>query len=175
MLNSDLEKELDAAGLPIPGIIARARFLGQRYPAVSSLFIGLSGAVGGLIVFAILAGIAMEGTAGLMLIYSALNLSIACMLFAWFSSSGRKATRQDIAAALAAANDDEKPYLIVRLQARLSSRIQTEPLSAWQLAAIFNGVRSEHGLPARRREREAQDQQRLAERIGSLWEGHAGK
>lgn len=175
MLNSDLEKQLDATGLPVPGIIARARFFGQRHLVASSLLMSLSGAGGGVIIFAILAGIAMEGRAGLMLIYSALNFSNACMLLTWLLASRRRATTGEIAAALEAATNDERPHLVARLQARLSSRIQTEPLSASQLATIFDGVRSEHGLPGRRREREARDRQRLAERIGRLLEGYAGK
>jgi hypothetical protein len=159
----NVETQIITAAFPRAGIVARTRFLAHRFPVASSLAIGLFAGAGGMLCFAMLAGVAMEGRAGLMLIYSALNLSVACMLAVWLLASARRATNGDITAALAAATDDERPHLIARLQARLSSRIQTEPLSASQLAAIFNTVRSEHGLPARRRGPADDDQKRLAE------------
>lgn len=141
----NIETQPIAGALPRAGIVARTRFLAHRFPVASSLIFGLLAGAGGVLCFAMLAGIEPEGRAGLMLIYSALNFAIACMLAVWLLASARRATNGEIAAALAAATDDERPYLVTRLQARLSSRIQTEPLSASQLAAIFNIVRSERG------------------------------
>jgi hypothetical protein len=171
MQHTDIQSQVEAGDLPKPGIIARMRFLGQRHPVAASLVIGLFIGAGGVLCFAMLAGIAMEGRAGLMLIYSALNFSVACILAAWLLASRQRANPNDIAAAFAAASGSEKLCLADRLQARLASKTYTEPMTAQELASIFNSVRSEHGLPARRRERAADDRKRLAKRLESLAEG----
>lgn len=162
MTIENIETQLITADFPKAGIVSRARFLAHRFPVVSSLVIGLIAGAGGVLCFAMLAGIAMEGRAGLMLIYSALNFSVACILASWLLSSRRRANPNDIAAAFAAASGSEKLCLADRLQARLASKTYTEPMTAQELASIFNSVRSEHGLPARRRERAADDRKRLA-------------
>ena len=158
----NFETQLITGALPRAGIVARTRFLAHRFPVASSLIFGLFAGAGGVLCFAMLAGIALEGRAGLMLIYSALNFSVACMLAAWLVASRRRANPNDIAAAFAAASGSEKLCLADRLQGRLASRICTGPMTARELASIFSSVRSEHGLPARRREPTDDDRKRLA-------------
>lgn len=137
------ETQLITGAFPRAGIIARTRFLAHRFPVASSLVIGLFAGVGGVLCFAMLAGIAPEGTAGLMLIYSALNFSVACMLAVWLLASRRRANPHDIAAAFAAASGSEKLCLADRLQGRLASRTCTGRMTAQELASIFSSVRSE--------------------------------
>jgi hypothetical protein len=141
----NVEAQLIAGAFPRAGIVARTRFLAHRFPVASSLAIGLFAGAGGVLCFAMLAGIAMEGRAGLMLIYSALNFSVACMLAAWLLASRRRANSKDIAAAFTAVSASEKLCLADRLQARLASKTYTEAMTAQELATIFNSVRAEHG------------------------------
>jgi len=68
----------------------------------------------------------------------------------------RTASGRDIAAALMAATDHERPHLLAGIEERLASRLWSAPMTTFQLVLMFEEVRARHGDRARRK--------RLAER-----------
>jgi hypothetical protein len=137
-----------------PNIIVRAQFFGIRHPLAISVAIALFVSIGGVAAFAWFNDIAIAGTAGLMLAYTAACFVNAVMSIVWLVATRRRdATPSHFAGAFAAATSDEKPHLMRRLEARAANRIIAEPITTLELVAIFEGVRAEHGARAVRQRR----------------------
>lgn len=132
--------------------IARAQFFAIRHTLAVSLAIALLVGIGGVALFGYLNGIAMEGRAGLMLVYTAACLVQALLGIVWLALERRRAAAPShFAGAFAAASSDERPHLAARLKARAASRIMDEPVTTNELVATFSSVRAEHGKRAQRR------------------------
>lgn len=132
--------------------IARAQFFAIRHTLAVSLAIALIVGIGGVALFRYLNGMAMEGRAGLMLVYTAACLVQAVLGTVWLALERRRAAAPShFAGAFAAASSDERPHLAARLKARAASRITDEPVTTNELVATFNSVRAEHGKRAQRR------------------------
>lgn len=134
-----------------PGLNARARFFARRHCLIVHVI------VSALLAFPIALVVVMRARQiddvvdYLIVTQFGLCSMLGFMAF-WplLSSMNWPAKPVDFAAAFAAADEHERPHLRHKIEQRLSSRIQPEPLTVQDLALAFSIVRSEHGKQARR-------------------------
>ena len=138
--------------LPAPGLITRARFFASRHPIAVSVPLAIIIAFGVATVAAFGLGVPSERKAVFIPGVAAISLTaIGVAIFPLVARMHRTASSRDIAAAMIAATDRERPHLIVEIEGRLSNRYWHEPMTVLQLVMMFREVRQAHGERAYRK------------------------
>ena len=134
------------AALPHPGPISRARFFASCHPIAVSVPLAV------IIVFGIatLAALVLDVTPERREVFipgvAAISLTaIGAAIFPLVARMQSIASGRDIAAALVAATDRERPHLLAEIEGRLSNRYWCAPMTVFQLAMMFREVRQLHG------------------------------
>ncbi|NJO55810.1 MAG: hypothetical protein HC834_05020 [Rhodospirillales bacterium] len=141
------------AALRNPGPISRARFFASRYPVAIAIPLSL------LVAFAAATAIvsaldllpAKRLPAALYLTSISL-VAIGAVMFTAIARMHRPASSNDIAAAIMAATERERPHLLTAIEARLMNKYCRDPITVMQLVTMFDEVRAAHGERAHRRQ-----------------------
>lgn len=160
--------------LPRPGLISRVRFFASRHPVAVAVPLALIIAFGA----ATLAAFALEFSPERrgVFIPGVVAISLTAVGMVILPAIARMhsiASSRDIAAALVAATDRERPHLLTEIEGRLSNRYWRAPMTVFQLVMMFREVRKLHGERAYRKQLQEQaaraEQERclakLAERL----------
>jgi pyruvoyl-dependent arginine decarboxylase (PvlArgDC) len=100
---------------------------------------------------------------------AALSLTaIGVAIFPLVARMHSTASGRDIAAALVAATDRERPHMLAEIKGRLSNRYWRSPMTVFQLVMMFREVRKLHGERAYRRQ--LREQAARAEQVKSIAE-----
>ena len=141
------------AGLPHPGLISRARFFASRHPIAVSVPLAAIIAFGVATLAAFVLGVTPERREVFIPGVAAISLTaIGAVIFPLVARMHSIASGRDIAAALVAATDRERPHLLAEIEGRLSNRYWRAPMTVFQLAAMFREVRQVHGERAYRKQ-----------------------
>lgn len=134
-----------------PGLNARARFFLRRHFLVVHVIASAFLAFPIALVLVVRARQMDDVVDWLIVVQFGLSFTLFFLAF-WplLSSVKRPARPADIAAALAASDEQERPHLQHKIEQRLSSRIQPVPMTTEDLAIAFSAVRAAHGKQARR-------------------------
>ena len=152
MANAHSKAAADINPMPPAGLAARLRFAARRHFVLVTAFVALSSGVGAAVTVSSGTGVLAREHGDLVLVLVGLWIgSIVVSLAPLLLINRTHAKIPDIAAALCAATAEERPHLGARLLERNRSRIWREPISTFELAVIFEGVRAEHGDRARRK------------------------
>lgn len=141
------------AALPHPGPISRARFFASRHPIAVAVPLAIIIAFGIGTVAAFVLDVAPERREVFIPGLAATSLTaIGAAIFPLVARMHSIASGRDIAAALIAATDRERPHLLDEIEGRLSNRYWRAPMTAFQLAMMFREVRQVHGERAYRKQ-----------------------
>jgi hypothetical protein len=140
--------------LPTPGLITRARFFASRHPIAVAVPLAIIIAFG----VATLAAFALEVSPERREVFIpgvvAISLTaIGAAIFPLVAGMNRTASSRDIAAAMIAATERERPYLLAEIEGRLSNPYWRAPMTVFQVVMMFREVRQAHGARAYRRQR----------------------
>jgi hypothetical protein len=149
--------------LPRPGLFARVRFFASRHPVAVAVPLALIIAFGA----ATLAAFALEFSPERrgVFIPGVVAISLTAVGMVILPAIARMhsiASSRDIAAAMVAATERERPHLLAEIEGRLSNPYWPAPMTVLQLVMMFREVRQAHGDRAyrrQRREREARTEQ----------------
>lgn len=138
--------------LPTPGLITRARFFASRHPIAVAVPLAIIIAFGVATVAAFGLGVSSERKAVFIPGVAAISLTaIGVAIFPLVARMHRTASSRDIAAAMIAATDRERPHLIAEIEGRLSNRYWRAPMTVLQLVMMFREVRQTYGERAYRK------------------------
>lgn len=152
MTEDDYLRRFDSAALPVPGPIARLRFLVRRHPIAIAVFGGLFAGGGTALLVVLLSSIWRGETGAIFIMFASIgSAAFLTGMMPLFVARDRAATGSDIAAALAAATARERHHLVRAIEERLASRFWPDPMTTIQLMLLFDDVRKEYGVRARRR------------------------
>jgi hypothetical protein len=153
------------AGLPLPGLISRARFFASRHPIAVALPLSLliAFAAATATVFALDLSPAKRSASALYLTSVSLT-AIGALMFTAIARMHRPASSNDIAAAIMTATERERPYLLKEIEAQLTNSYFRDPITVLQLVMMFNDVRATHGERAHRRHLRQQEARAEQER-----------
>ena len=152
MTEDDYLRRFDSAALPVPGPIARLRFLVRRHPIAIAAFGGLFAGGGAALLVVLLSGIWRGETGAIFVVFASVGLAAFLTgTMPFFVTRDRAATGSDIAAALGAATARERHHLVRAIEERLASRFWPDPMTTIQLTLLFDEIRKKHGDRARRR------------------------
>jgi hypothetical protein len=155
------------AALPHPGIISRARFFASRHPIVVAAPLAVIIAFGIATLAAFVLDVTPERREVFIPGVAALSLTaIGVAIFPLVARMHSTASGHDIAAALVAATDRERPHLLAEIEGRLSNRYWRAPMTGFQLAMMFREVRKLHGERAYRKQ--LREQAARAEQVKSI-------
>lgn len=155
------------AALPDPGLISRVRFFASRHPIAISVPLAVIIAFGVATLSALFLDVTPERRELFILGVAAISLTaIGAAIFPLVARMHSIVSDSDIAAALVAATDRERPNLLVEIEGRLSNRYWRAPMTGFQLAMMFREVRKLHGERAYRKQ--LREQAALAEQNRSL-------
>lgn len=153
MTDNQSENAQPIAGLPHPGIISRARFFASRHPIVVAVLLAVIIAFGIATLAAFILDVTPERREVFIPGVAALSLTaIGVAIFPLIARMHSTASGRDIAAALVAATDRERPQLLAEIEGRLSNRYWRSPMTVFQLVMMFREVRQAHGERAYRRQ-----------------------
>lgn len=134
------------------GLAARLRFAARRHFVLSTVFVALSSGVGAAVIVSSETGVHAKEDGHLVFVLVGLWIgSIVVFLAPLLFANRTHAKAADLSAALCAATPEERPHLGAKLRERVSSSIWPEPISTFELAVIFEGVRAEYGDRTMRR------------------------
>lgn len=139
--------------LPHPGPISRARFFASRYPVAIAIPLSLlvAFAAATAVVFAL--DLSPEKRWASALYLTAISLTvISAVMFTAIARMHRPAGSNDIAAAIMAATERERPHLLKEIESRLNNTYCRDPITVMQLVIMFDEVRAAHGERAHRKE-----------------------
>jgi hypothetical protein len=167
MTDDLLENAQPIVELPDPGLISRARFFASRHPIVVAVPLAVIIAFGIATLAAFVLDVTPERRAvfipgGAALSLTAIGVAIFPLIARMHSIVGER----DIAAALVAATDRERPNLLAEIEGRLSNRYWRAPMTGFQLAMMFGEVRKLHGERAYRKQ--LREQAARAEQVKSI-------
>lgn len=153
--------------LPRPGLISRVRFFASRHPVAVAVPLALIIAFGA----ATLAAFALEFSPERRGVFIpglvAISLTaVGMVILPAIARMHSIASSRDIAAAIIAATDRERPHLIAEIEGRLSNRYWPEPMTVLQLVMMFRDVRQAYGERAYRKQ--CREQAARAEQEKSL-------
>ena len=142
-----------SAALPHPGPISRARFFASRYPVAIAIPLSLlvAFAAATAVVFALDLSPAKRSVSALYLTSISLT-AIGAVMFTAIARMHRPASSNDIAAAIMAATERERPHLLKEIERRLTNSYCSDPITVMQLVIMFDEVRAAHGERAHRKE-----------------------
>ena len=141
------------AALPHPGPISRARFFASRHPIAVAVPLAVIIAFGIGTLAAFVLDVTPERREVFIPGVAAISLTaIGVAIFPLVARMHSIASGRDIAAALVAATDRERPHLLAEIEGRLSNRFWRAPMTAFQLAMMFREVRQMHGERAYRKQ-----------------------
>lgn len=142
-----------SAALPHPGPISRARFFASCYPIAFSVPLAVIIAFGIATLAAFVLDVTPERREVFIPGVAAISLTaIGAAIFPLVARMHSIAIGRDIAAALVAATDRERPHLLDEIEGRLSNRYWRAPMTGFQLAMMFREVRQLHGERAYRKQ-----------------------
>lgn len=145
------------AGLPHPGIISRARFFASRHPIVVAVPLAIIIAFGAATLAAFALEVSPERRDVFIPGVAAISLTaIGAAIFPLVARMHGTASSRDIAVAMIAATERERPYLLAEIEGRLSNPYWRAPMTLFQLAMMFREVRQLHGERAYRKQLRAQ-------------------
>ena len=134
------------AALPHPGPISRARFFASCHPIAVSVHLAVIIAFGIATLAAFVLDVTPERREVFIPGVAAISLTaIGAAIFPLVARMHNIARGRDIAAALVAATDRERPHLLAEIEGRLSNRYWCAPMTVFQLAMMFHEVRQLHG------------------------------
>jgi hypothetical protein len=141
------------AALPHPGPISRARFFASHYPVAIAipLSVLVAFAAATAVVFALDLSPAKRWPSALYLTSISL-VAICALIFTAIARMHRPASSNDIAVAIMAATERERPHLLTAIEARFTNTYSRDPITVLQLVIMFNEVRAAHGERAHRRQ-----------------------
>ena len=142
-----------STALPHPGPISRARFFASRYPVAIAIPLSLlvAFAAATAIVFALDLSPEKRSVSALYLTSISLT-AIGAVVFTAIARMHRPASTTDIAAAIMAATERERPHLLKEIERRLTNTYCSDPITVLQLVLMFDEVRAAHGERAHRKE-----------------------
>jgi len=141
------------AELPHPGPISRARFFASCHPIAVAVPLAIIIAFGIATLAAFVLDVAPERWEVFIPGLAAISLTaIGVAIFPLVARMHSIASGRDIAAALVAATDRERPQLLDKVEGRLSNRYWRAPMTVFQLAMMFREVRKLHGERAYRKQ-----------------------
>lgn len=153
MTHDLLENAQPIIELPDPGLISRARFFASRHPIVVAVPLAVIIAFGVATLSALVLDVTPERRELFIPGVAALSLTaIGVAIFPLIARMHRIVGERDIAAALVAATDRERPHLLAEIEGRLSNRYWRVPMTGFQLAMMFREVRQLHGERAYRKQ-----------------------
>jgi hypothetical protein len=166
-MTDDLPDAQPVAGLPHPGTINRARFFASRHPIAVAVPLAVIIAFGIATLAAFVLDVTPERREVFIPGVAALSLTaIGVAIFPLIARMHSIASDRDIAAALVAATDRERPNLLAEIEGRLSNRYWRAPMTGFQLAMMFREVRKLHGERAYRKQ--LREQAARAEQVKSI-------
>ena len=134
------------AGLPHPGPISRARFFASCHPIAVAVPLAVIIAFGVATLAAFFFDVTPQRREVFILGVAAISLTaIGAAIFPLVARMHSIASGRDVAAALVAATDRERPHLLDEIEGRLSNRYWRAPMTVFQLAMMFREVRQIHG------------------------------
>lgn len=140
--------------LPTPGLITRARFFASRHPIAVAVPLALIIAFGAATLAAFALEISPERRGVFIPGLAAISLTaIGAAIFPLVAGMNRTASSRDIAAAMIAATERERPYLLAEIEGRLSNPYWRAPMTGFQVVMMFREVRQNYGERAYRRQR----------------------
>ena len=146
MTDSKSSSAPQLGALPTPGLITRARFFASRHPIAVAVPLAIIIAFGVATVAAFGLGVPPERREVFIPGLAAISLTaIGAAIFPLVARMYTIASGRDMAAALVAATDRERPHLIAEIEGRLSNRYWPEPMTVHQLVMILSEVRQAHG------------------------------
>lgn len=163
MTDSKSSSAPQLGALPTPGLITRARFFASRHPIAVAVPLAIIIAFGVATVAALGLGVPSQRKAAFIPGVAAISLTaIGAAIFPLVARMQRTASSRDIAAAMIAATDRERPHLLAEIEGRLSNPHWRAPMTVFQLVMMFREVRQTYGERAYRkhcREQAARAQQ----------------
>jgi len=158
MTDSKFSEALQLGALPTPGLITRARFFASRHPIAVGVPLAVIIAFGAATLAAFALEVSPERRDVFIPGLAAISLTaIGAAIFSLVAGMHRTASSRDIAAAMIAATERERPHLLAEIQGRLSNPYWRAPMTVFQVAMIFREVRQAHGERAYRRQRWEKD------------------
>ena len=152
MTDSKSSSALQLGALPTPGLITRARFFASRHPIAVAVPLAIIIAFGAASLAALGLEVPSERREVFIPGVAAISLTaIGAAIFPLVARMHRTASSRDIAAALVAATERERPHLIAEIEGRLSNRYWRAPMTVLQLAMMFREVRQTYGERAYRK------------------------
>jgi pyruvoyl-dependent arginine decarboxylase (PvlArgDC) len=153
MIDNQSANAQPIAGLPHPGPISRARFFASCHPIAVSVPLAVIIAFGIATLAALVLDVTPERREVFIPGVAAISLTaIGAAIFPLLARMHSIASGRDIAAALVAATDRERPHLLAEIEGRLSNRYWRAPMTVFQLAMMFREVRKLHGERAYRKQ-----------------------
>jgi pyruvoyl-dependent arginine decarboxylase (PvlArgDC) len=141
------------AELPHPGPISRARFFASCHPIAVSVSLAVIIAFGIATLAALVLDVTPERREVFIPGVAAISLTaIGAAIFPLVARMHSIASGRDIAAAVVAATDRERPHLLAEIEGRLFNRYWRAPMTVFQLAMMFREVRKLHGERAYRKQ-----------------------
>ncbi len=152
MTDSKSSTALRLGALPTPGLITRARFFASRHPIAVAVPLAIIIAFGVATVAALGLEVSPERRKVFIPGVVAISLTaIGVAIFPLVARMHRTASSRDMAAALVAATDRERPHLLAEIKGRLSNAYWRAPMTVFQLVMMFREVRQMHGERAYRK------------------------
>lgn len=170
MPNSHSQVAPNPNTMPPAGLVARLQFAARRHFVLVTAIVALLSGVSAMTIVSSKTGILDREYGHLVVVLGGLWIvSIVVSLAPLLFTSRTHAKTADISAALSAATPEERPHLGAKLRERVSSRVWPEPISTFELAVIFDGVRAEHDdRKTRRKVAEKSVRLEQDEAIGSI-------
>jgi hypothetical protein len=139
--------------LPTPGLITRARFFASRHPIAVAVPLAIIIAFGAATLAAFALEVSPERREVFIPGVVAISLTaIGAAIFPLVARMHRTASSRDIAAAMIAATERERPHLLAEIEGRLSNPYWRAPMTVFQVVMMFREVRQAHGERAYRRQ-----------------------
>lgn len=152
MTESKFSSAPHLGALPAPGLITRARFFASRHPIAVAVPLAIIIAFGVATVAAFGLEVSPERREVFIPGVVAISLTaIGAAIFPLVAGMNRTASSRDIAAAMIAATERERPYLLAEIEGRLSNRYWRAPMTVFQLVMMFREVRQTYGERAYRK------------------------
>jgi hypothetical protein len=153
MTDSKFSEAQQLGALPTPGIITRVRFFASRHPIAVAVPLAVIIAFGAATLAAFALEVSPERRGVFIPGFVAISLTaIGAAIFPLIARMHRTASSRDIAAAMIAATERERPYLLAEIEGRLSNPYWRAPMTVFQLVMMFGEVRNTHSDRAYRRQ-----------------------
>jgi hypothetical protein len=154
MTDSKFSSAPQLGALPTPGLITRARFFASRHPIAVAVPLAVIIAFGAATLAAFALEVSPERRDVFIPGLAAISLTaIGAAIFPLVARMHGTASSRDIAAAMIAATEQERPHLLAEIEGRLSNPFWRAPMTVFQLVMVFREVRQAHGERAYRRQR----------------------